>query len=60
MLNELIYPTKFEKANVSQAIIEFIIEFIIEGYQITSTTFNNFDLGIKTVKNSILRKIIQS
>ncbi len=56
MLNELIHPTKFEKANASQA----IIEFIIEGYQITSTTFNNFDLVIKTVKNSILRKIIQS
>jgi len=56
MLNELIYPTKFEKANATQA----IIEFIIERYQITSTTFDNFDLEIKTVKNSILKKIIQS
>ncbi|HAN18835.1 MAG TPA: hypothetical protein DCQ24_09225 [Bacteroidales bacterium] len=47
MLNGLIHPTKFDKTNSSQA----IMEFMKEGHQIAQTVFKNYDLVTKTIKN---------
>ncbi|MBI5218530.1 MAG: glycosyltransferase family 2 protein [Bacteroidia bacterium] len=49
MLNGLKHPTKFEKTNQLQA----MKEFVLEGHQIALTTFNNFNLISKVIKNNI-------
>ena len=53
MLEELKHPTKFDKTNTSQA----IIEFMKEGHQIAQTVFKNYDLVTKTIKNTISKNI---
>ena len=48
-LHQLAHPTKFDKTDLHIA----FKEFVLEGYQIFSTTINNFDLVTKSIKNSI-------
>jgi glycosyltransferase involved in cell wall biosynthesis len=52
MLEELIHPTKFDKASTSQA----VIEFMKEGHQIVKTVFQNYDLITKTIQKTITKK----
>ena len=53
MLEELKHPTKFDKTNTSQA----IIEYMKEGHQIAQTVFQNYELITKTIKNTISKNI---
>ncbi|MCK5170065.1 MAG: glycosyltransferase family 2 protein [Bacteroidales bacterium] len=53
MLEELKHPSKFDKTNTSQA----IIEFMKEGHQIAQTVFQNYELITKTIKNTISKNI---
>jgi len=50
LLKDLIHPTKFEKINQSQA----LKELSIEGCQIVSTAFNNYNLILKIIKNKFI------
>lgn len=48
-LKKLLHPTKFKKTNFPIA----LKEFAVEGQEIFSTVFSNFDLVIKSIQNSI-------
>ncbi len=49
ILKGLKHPTKFDKTSTSQA----IKEFIFEGQEIALTTIKNYDLVIKSIKNTL-------
>jgi len=52
MLDGLKHPTKFDKTTKPEA----VKEFVKEGHQIAVTTFKNFNLVTRSIKNKILNK----
>ena len=48
-LKNLVHPTKFQKTKLHKA----IIEFIMEGCQIMTTTFSNANMTVKSNKNNV-------
>ena len=53
MLDGLKHPTKFDKTTTPEA----IKEFVLEGQQIASTAFKNFDLITKSIKTTISKNL---
>ena len=52
MLRGLVHPTKFQKTSLIKA----SKQFISEGHEIAITAFNNYDLIIKSLRNTIIRQ----
>ncbi|MCD4788564.1 MAG: glycosyltransferase family 2 protein [Bacteroidales bacterium] len=51
MLRGLVHPTKFQKTSLIKA----SKQFVSEGHEIAITAFNNYDLIIKSLRNTIIR-----
>lgn len=52
MLKGLVHPTKFQKTSLIKA----SKQFVYEGHEIAITAFNNYDLIIKSLRNTIIRQ----